>query len=1151
MADNVLKLKVDSAEYDSKLKRAGEGLTRYADECRKTGSTLEEVEKETLDYVRALGQMQTVSRTAKGSLSEMTKTFTDLSVQYRNLTAVEKASPFGRELYKSLGQLKGRINEYTSQINEIQGQLRSLNGASSIVQTVGNVSMAMQGMYAGISTLSSSITHLTQTYAVQEQAELKLQTIMKQRMNATDEDVQSIKQLAAEQQKLGVIGDEVQLAGAQQVATFLNHKRSIELLLPAMNNLAVQQNGLNVTSENMVTIGNMVGKVMQGQTAALRRVGITFTEAEENALKFGSEEERAAALADVINNNVGQMNQTLAQTDAGKAKQLSNSFGDMQENIGKALAKWEPLLRSFSQVGMTVLAIGQIGNAIIAVTKAIVNLSGAQSIANINNRIAVSVVRGLQTSFAKYSFAVVVSTTAVKAATWALRGFEIAAGAFAVFGVLSAAISALGKAMGSTGESADEAAGKIKNLTATEKEQQQAAQREQTAHERVGSAVGDLTSKYQTLKAQWEGLKTTADKVKWINNNQNAFNELGMSVGSVNDAYNYFVKNSTAVINALTAIAEASAYTDLYKESISKQAKAERTTNRKYAVAKAGQTFSTDSEVEELQAAGVLANTKYFTSRRKNAGRVYTLTPEGAQLVNTFRSNKVRQNYNNTVSPLKSDAAYWRGQMTAAQERAARARAAAGLTDGGGSTTISTGRGGRSGSNAPKTEEQLNSDAINKLTDEYISATDERREAIRGEIKDLQARNDEIKKLKEEAQGKGASAVDASSLKGLNQQLSELKKRQQEVKDNAAWSELQKQIEGVQNKIKEITAVTKDFSALTETNISGFISDIGQRISQSELGSDLYNKLTEQLKDATSFKSLLEEAVKSGVDTADFKPAEIWKKILGADGGDSTVDVALADLLSKINASRTSNGQGTLSFGIGGTLEENKQAVTEYADAFERSFSKVENAWGNIEGIGSGIEGITDALDGNKSAWEALTGVIDGFLAVIKNIRGITQLVDRFTKSTEETTQATISNTAATVSNATAATTNTAAKSGEAVAEATAQGAKVPWPGTIAAIASAVAAVVAALALIKGHAGGGIIGGNSFSGDNMLTRVNSGELILNRAQQGNLASQLDGAGLQSLQLEAVLTGENIRLVNNTYGLRTGYGEAVSSKNKSW
>lgn len=65
----------------------------------------------------------------------------------------------------------------------------------------------------------------------------------------------SIKKLAAEQQAQGVIGDKVLLVGAQQAASFLNEKSSIEKLLPAMNNLVDQRKDLNVSAEDCSTLG--------------------------------------------------------------------------------------------------------------------------------------------------------------------------------------------------------------------------------------------------------------------------------------------------------------------------------------------------------------------------------------------------------------------------------------------------------------------------------------------------------------------------------------------------------------------------------------------------------------------------------------------------------------------------------------------------------------------------------------------------------------------------------------------------------------------------------------------------------------------------------------------------------------------------------
>ena len=174
-------------------------------------------------------------------------------------------------------------------------------------------------------------------YKVQIEAETKLETVMKQRMNASASSIQSVKDLTAAQQELGVVGDEVQMAGAQQLATFLKSDTALKSLIPAMNDLAVQQNGVNVSSGNMVSIGNLMGKVMSGQTSALKKVGITFDESQEKVLKYGTEEERAAVLAQVITDNVGHMNQEIAKTDDGKQQQFKNTLGDLQEVIGGKL----------------------------------------------------------------------------------------------------------------------------------------------------------------------------------------------------------------------------------------------------------------------------------------------------------------------------------------------------------------------------------------------------------------------------------------------------------------------------------------------------------------------------------------------------------------------------------------------------------------------------------------------------------------------------------------------------------------------------------------------------------------------------------------------------------------------------------------------
>lgn len=79
------------------------------------------------------------------------------------------------------------------------------------------------------------------------------------------------------------------------------------------------------------------------------------------------------------------------------------------------------------------------------------------------------------------------------------------------------------------------------------------------------------------------------------------------------------------------------------------------------------------------------------------------------------------------------------------------------------------------------------------------------------------------------------------------------------------------------------------------------------------------------------------------------------------------------------------------------------------------------------------------------------------------------------------------------------------------------------------------------------RAANGIVPGRSFSGDNIPALLNSGETVLTRAQSSNLMSALNNGGLGNLQLETVVSGEDLKFVLNNTGRRTGAGEIVTSK----
>ena len=88
------------------------------------------------------------------------------------------------------------------------------------------------------------------------------------------------------------------------------------------------------------------------------------------------------------------------------------------------------------------------------------------------------------------------------------------------------------------------------------------------------------------------------------------------------------------------------------------------------------------------------------------------------------------------------------------------------------------------------------------------------------------------------------------------------------------------------------------------------------------------------------------------------------------------------------------------------------------------------------------------------------------------------------------------------------------------------------WLAFLAAGAAAMATTISTVHQLTGYAEGGIVGGNQYSGDNIYAgnaMVNSGELVLNKAQQGNLASQLQGNGINGMNISGRIKGTDIIL----------------------
>lgn len=423
------------------------------------------------------------------------------------------------------------------------------------------VSVSIQNVIGGLQQLTGVLREYSAANAVQVEVETKLATVMRQRMEASEADIAAIKQLASAQQELGVIGDEVQLAGAQQIATFLNQRSSLEALIPAMNDLLAQQKGLKATGEDAVTVANLMGKAMQGQASALRRVGITFTAAQEQVLKYGNESQRAAMLAEVITDNVGHMNAELAKTDAGKAQQMANAIGDIKEVVGSWFESIEPAIAAVNEFGMALMGIGSMATGIKSVKAALVLFTSkihTATIATIANAAASKVAAAAQFLWAKqlhygrkaniaWAFSARLAAAQAVAMRAAILGLMAASGVGLALMAVSAIVSLFS-------DKTDEATESMKAANREMANAEEAAKRledmERAMSEARAGAVSSLELYKERLKnliaMKNTGKDTTKEEKKIIGELNDTYGETMGYFDSVSKWYDALIKNSEA-----------------------------------------------------------------------------------------------------------------------------------------------------------------------------------------------------------------------------------------------------------------------------------------------------------------------------------------------------------------------------------------------------------------------------------------------------------------------------------------------------------------------------------------------------------------------------------------------------------------------------
>lgn len=223
---------------------------------------------------------------------------------------------------------------------------KHLQKASNKVKAFGNAtkeSMKTAAKYTAIG--FGALTAATGVFLKQSidaakeklKADKLLEANLKRTNNYSIDKINSLKDEAGALQDLGVIGDDVIVAGAGQLAMYKLSHDQIKKTMPILGDMVAKEKGFNATQEDSIAMADAIGKALDGKTKGLLKYGVQLTKAEEKVFKTMKAEKRLDFITNKLNKSIGGTNKALRETDEGKIVSAQGAFGDMQAEVGKKL----------------------------------------------------------------------------------------------------------------------------------------------------------------------------------------------------------------------------------------------------------------------------------------------------------------------------------------------------------------------------------------------------------------------------------------------------------------------------------------------------------------------------------------------------------------------------------------------------------------------------------------------------------------------------------------------------------------------------------------------------------------------------------------------------------------------------------------------
>ena len=150
MAEVITRFKLETTQFDSKLRDAAKELRDVAKEAERGGKDFNNFSQKSVDAARSLGNVASGAKNTKDRVKDLVGAYNDAAKAYNSLTRAQQQSDFGKALAQSIGQLKDRISEAKQELyglNDAMG--KSGGGGGGLLSGLGGKMEGALAVFGG------------------------------------------------------------------------------------------------------------------------------------------------------------------------------------------------------------------------------------------------------------------------------------------------------------------------------------------------------------------------------------------------------------------------------------------------------------------------------------------------------------------------------------------------------------------------------------------------------------------------------------------------------------------------------------------------------------------------------------------------------------------------------------------------------------------------------------------------------------------------------------------------------------------------------------------------------------------------------------------------------------------------------------------